>query len=139
MSRPSFFSWSAAGVDRRWLAAAFAYAAVVFFVSSRPYLRPMGPEFELKDNLAHAIEYGVLATLLFRALAPLTWPDAATTFLLIVAVAASVGAADEVFQGTVPGRRRDIADWASDTTGAALAAAVCVWRARRTRATGMAP
>ncbi|MCI0452252.1 MAG: VanZ family protein [Candidatus Latescibacteria bacterium] len=134
----SLFSLSAPGVDRRWLAAAFAYAALVFVVSSRPYLRPVGPEFEMKDNLAHGLEYAVLAVLLFRAVGPLAWPDTATTFLLVVAVAASVGAADEVFQGTVPGRRRDVVDWASDTTGAALATAVCVWRARRVLVKGSA-
>lgn len=113
------FSVSAAsskGVERRWLAAALAYAGVIFFASSRPYLRAPGPEFELKDNLAHALEYAVLAALLLRAFAPSVWPDRWIAFGLIVAVAASVGAADEMFQGTVLGRRRDVVDWMSDAT-----------------------
>ncbi len=135
----SFFSLSSAGVDRRWLTLAVVYAAVVFWVSSRPYLRPIGPEFEMKDNLAHALEYAVLAVLVFRALGSLAWPDLATTFLLVVAVTASVGAADEVFQGTVPGRRRDVVDWACDTTGAALATALCTWRARGALSNGSRP
>lgn len=122
-----------AHLDRRWLAAALVYVAVIFFASSRPYLHAPGPEFELKDNLAHALEYALLAVMLFRALGPLAWPDAATTFLLVVAVSASIGAADEMFQGTVPGRSRDVVDWASDATGAALATAACVLLARRTR------
>jgi len=104
---------------------------MVFFVSSRPYLHAPGPEFELKDNLAHATEYGLLAVFLFRALGPLTWPDAVMTFLLIVAVAASVGSADEMFQGMIPGRRRDVTDWFSDSIGAAVSVVVCMLLARR--------
>jgi VanZ family protein len=133
LSRTPFFSVASARADGRWLALAALYCAVVFYLSSLPYLRAPGPEFDMKDNLAHALEYGILAVLLFRALAPVAWPDTATTFLLIVVVAASVAAADEVFQGTIPGRRRDVVDWVSDTTGAAIAAATCVFLARRTR------
>jgi len=36
-------------------------------------------------------------------------------------VAASVGSADEMFQSMIPGRHRDISDWVSDSTGAAMA------------------
>lgn len=122
-----------ARIDRRWLVAAVLYLAMVFFVSSRPYLHAPGPEFELKDNLAHATEYALLAVFLFRALGPLAWPDGAMTFLLIVAVAASVGSADEMFQGMIPGRRRDVTDWLSDSIGAALSVAACILLARRAR------
>ncbi len=125
------FSIASGGIDRRWVIAVGAYIALIVFVSSRPYLHAPGPEFELKDNIAHAIEYGILSVLVFRALAPLSWPDIAITFLLVVAVTASVGAADEVFQGLIPGRRRDVLDWASDVTGALIAVAGCVWLASR--------
>jgi VanZ family protein len=118
-------------VERRWLVAAVAYAAVIFFVSSRPFLTPPGPEFAMKDSLAHALEYAVLAVLVWRVPSPLARPDAATSFLLVVAVCASVAAADELFQATVPGRVRDVGDWMSDVTGAALAAAACARRGRR--------
>ncbi len=121
-------------VDRRWLVAAFVYLAVVFFVSSRPYLHAPGPEFDLKDNLAHSLEYGLLAVILFRALGPLAWPDVALTFLLVVVVAASVGSADEMFQGMIPGRRKDVTDWLSDATGAAVATLLCIAMARRAAA-----
>jgi VanZ family protein len=127
------------GVNRRWLAAALAFVGTIIFVSSRPYLHAPGPQFELKDNLAHALEYAVLAVLLWRALAPLVWPDRWIAFGLIVAIAASVGAADEVFQGTIPGRRRDVVDWMSDGAGAAVATAICAGlagRPRRSRASG---
>lgn len=117
--------------DTRWLVAALVYAAVIIFVSSRPYLRAPGPEFELKDNLAHAIEYGIMAALLFRALAPLVWPDALLALLLVMTATASLAAADEVFQGTVPGRHRDILDWTSDMVGAATAAGLSLAWARR--------
>lgn len=117
--------------DTRWLVAALVYAAVIIFVSSRPYLRAPGPEFELKDNLAHAVEYGIMAALLFRALAPLVWPDALLALLLVMTATASLAAADEVFQGTVPGRHRDILDWTSDMVGAATAAGLSLAWARR--------
>ena len=117
--------------DTRWLVAAMVYAAVIIFVSSRPYLRAPGPEFELKDNLAHAIEYGIMAALLFRALAPLVWPDVLLAFLLVMTATASLAAADEVFQGTVPGRHRDILDWTSDMVGAAAAVGWSLAWARR--------
>ncbi len=39
------FSLTGTGVDRRWLAAAAFYVAIVFFLSSRPHLRAFGPEF----------------------------------------------------------------------------------------------
>jgi VanZ family protein len=117
-------------IDTRWLVAAVAYAALVFFVSSRPFLRTPGPEFDLKDNLAHTMEYAVLAVLLFRALGGVVWPDLSAAFLLVWAVTASIAATDELWQGTVPGRRRDVGDWASDLIGAALALSVCAWRAR---------
>jgi VanZ family protein len=120
-------------VDGRWLVAAVVYLAVVFFVSSRPYLTPPGPEFPMKDKLAHSLEYAVLAVLLFRALGPLAWPDLAMTFLLVVVVAASVGSADEIFQGMIPGRHKDITDWFSDSTGASIATAACIVLARRSR------
>lgn len=131
MNGTTIFSLTGTGVDRRWLAAAAFYVAIVFFLSSRPYLRAFGPEFDMKDNLAHGLEYAVLAALLFRALGPVVWPDAVMTFLLVVVVVASIGAADEMLQGMIPGRRRDVVDWMSDATGAALATAACVGFARR--------
>jgi VanZ family protein len=136
MSSKSRAALGSGGVERRWLAAAFAFAGAILFVSSRPYLHAPGPEFELKDNLAHALEYAVLAALLWRALVPLVWPDRWIAFGLIVAIAASVGAADEVFQGTIPGRRRDVVDWMSDGTGAAVAAAISAGLAGRPRRSG---
>lgn len=125
MPTPSVAAAGAGGVERRWLVAALAFMVAIIFASSRPYLHAPGPEFELKDNLAHALEYAVLAVLLWRALTPLVWPDRWIAFGLIVAIAAGVGAADEVFQGTIPGRKRDVVDWMSDGTGAAVAAAIC--------------
>jgi VanZ family protein len=120
-----------AGVRRRWLAAALVYVALIFFVSSRPYLRSPGPEFDMKDKLAHALEYGILTALLWRALAPVLGGDRLTAALALVAVAATLAAADEVFQGTVPGRLTDLHDWLADVSGAAVAATVSVLRAAR--------
>jgi hypothetical protein len=69
----------------------------------------------------------VLAILLWRALTPLVWPDRWLAFGLIVAIAASVGAADEVFQGTFPGASA-IFDWVSDGDRAPSRRVLCAAR-----------
>jgi VanZ family protein len=120
-----------AGVRRRWLAATIAYIALIFFVSSRPYLHAPGPEFDLKDKLAHALEYGVLTFLLWRALAPALARDRLTAALALVAMVAVLASADELFQGTIPGRLTDLHDWFADLTGAAVAATACLVHASR--------
>jgi VanZ family protein len=127
-----------AGVRRRWLVATIVYVALIFFVSSRPYLRAPGPEFELKDKLAHAMEYGVLTFLLWRALAPALARDRLTAALALVAVVAVLASADERFQGTIPGRHTDLHDWFADLTGAAIAATVCLLSAARAPRVGVA-
>lgn len=122
-------------LHRRWLLVAAAYLALIFFVSSRPYLRPLGPEFQMKDKLAHAVEYGLLGWFMSRALRPARRLPLVVEVLWFVAVGAGIAALDELFQGTVPGRVTDPGDWLADVTGLLAATTWSVTRARRTRAT----
>lgn len=95
------------------------YLAAIFVLSSIPALTAPGPEFSLKDELAHFGEYFILGVLLFRWLgweiSPMRW----ATFAFLVAVCATVGALDEIYQGYVPGRVMSIYDWLADIAGAA--------------------
>lgn len=123
--------WKGYGSSRAWIVVAAAYVAIIFFVSSRPYLHAPGPEFDMKDKLAHATEYGILGALLAVSLVRRTIRPLAVAFLLVVAVGASIAAADEMFQGTVPGRQRDVQDWFADVAGLAIGAGVVLVQARR--------
>lgn len=82
--------------------------------SSRPVVAGLG--FQGGDKVAHFSVYGLLATLLCRAL-PAGWRGA----LLALVIASFFGATDEWHQSFVPGRESDIMDWLADTSGAALA------------------
>jgi VanZ family protein len=114
----------------RWAAVA-AYVALIFVLSSQPSLSLPGT-FELRDKIAHVCEYGALGLLVWRA-AAVTWPTAPPlkrAVLAAIAVAA-VGAADERYQATVPGRFSDLYDWIADATGAVLAQGIGMALERR--------
>lgn len=114
-----------------WGVVAAAYVALIFFASSRPFFYPPGPDFSMKDKLAHFLEYAVLGLLLARAFGRGALRSFAVAFLLVLAIGAGIAAADEMFQGTVPGRKRDIADWMADVSGIAAGAGVVLARRRR--------
>lgn len=121
-------------IRRPWLLLSALYVALIFFGSSRPYLRAPGPDFVLKDKLAHGTEYGVMGWLVSRALRPRREVPAAVEILCFVALGAGIAGLDEMFQGTVAGRVKDINDWAADVTGVTIGATVSVLHARRKRA-----
>ncbi len=98
-----------------------AYVALIFFLSSRPYLHPPGPEFHMKDKVAHCLEYGTLGFLLTLVVAAPQMRSRWVTFFLVLAIGATIAATDELYQGTVPGRQKDIADWLADVAGMAIA------------------
>jgi VanZ family protein len=102
------------------------YVLLMFFVSSRPYLRPPGPDFALKDKVAHFGEYYVLGMLLFGAIGFAASRNRMITFLFLLSVGASVGALDEMLQSYVPGRVTDVTDWAADATGVCLGVATAM-------------
>jgi len=108
----------------RWVLL-FAYAGLIFFVSSREIPPGLVPPIPHIDKVAHVLEYALLAALAFRAL----WPDTGRPtplWVLVAGVALAVvyGAADEFHQYFVPTRECDWADLAADGVGSAIAAAV---------------
>jgi len=120
-------------IRRSWLWVSVMYLALIFFVSSRPYLHAPGPDFQFKDKLAHGVEYGLLGWLMSRTLRPTRRVPAAIEVLWFVALGAGIAGLDESFQGTVPGRLTDVTDWIADVAGLIAGTTLAVFRARRTR------
>ncbi len=117
-----------------WLLVSTMYIALIFFGSSRPYLRPPGPDFAFKDKLAHCAEYAVLGLLVSRAIRPGRDVPRGVEILWFVALGAGIAGLDELFQGTIAGRVTDIRDWTADVTGLTIGATISVLTARRKRA-----
>jgi VanZ family protein len=114
---------------RYWLPV-LVYLTVIFSLSAQPYLRPP-MEFKNSDKIWHLLEYGGLGLLLGRALrAGLAARPALAAGAGALVLTSLVGAADEIFQRTVPGRESSVLDWTADTAGAVLAFALILWLAR---------
>lgn len=105
----------------RWLAVV-AYAAVIFFFSSRT---PKGlPKIEIPhiDKVVHASEYAGLGFLLCRALRRREAPTTVDVAVAIV-LGTAYGVSDEYHQTFVPGRSgNDLGDLAADAIGSSLGA-----------------
>jgi VanZ family protein len=74
------------------------------------------------DKALHAVEYGIFALLLCRALrgGGLAWR---VCLPLAVVIASAYSASDEWHQLFVAGRNADTMDWATDTIASVVAAA----------------
>jgi len=131
-------SWSGAGHGVRrfqsWLPA-IAWAGLIFALSAQPNLRFVPNEFLdfVVRKLGHMGAFGILALLLWRALATTTarrWPWAWALALTIL-----YAVTDELHQGGVAGRHESAMDVGIDAAGALIAVAVVgsviVRRARR--------
>lgn len=116
---------------RAWLPAA-AYAALIFYLSSKPDLSPP-VRMDHADKAAHFLEYGVLGLLLLRG-AWVQWHGRSRRLVVAFPLVAGaiLAAADEIFQGTV-GRQRSAADWGADVAGLLVAVLVGVRVASRSR------
>jgi VanZ family protein len=119
---------------RRWRAVlallpAVAYAAAIYWLSSRPNPFPFLPAL-LWDKLLHALEYAVLAALLVPALRSLGLAPP-RAFWVALAAASAYGASDEIHQAFVPGRLADVLDWLADSAGAAVGAGTASLALRR--------
>ena len=125
--------WRDAAVHLSWLVPAVAYAGLIYFLSAQSY--PL-PELTARvwDKLLHATENGGLAALLVLGLDRVFRLGPLKLGAWAAGLASLYGATDEFHQSFVPHRSSDVADWAADTTGAALAAAVAVLALRRWRA-----
>jgi VanZ family protein len=100
------------------------YVLLIFFVSTRSQIYPPGPDFELKDKLAHFGEYFVLGLLLFGGIGWTVSRSKVATFLFLFAVGVSVAAFDELLQSYVPQRKMDFFDWVADAVGVAAGVAL---------------
>jgi VanZ family protein len=91
------------------------YMGLIFILSSFP--PPMElPSFSFADKLAHLLEYGVLASLIYFALKK---SQASLHPILIpFLVAFLYGVSDEVHQYFVPGRDADLFDAVANGVGA---------------------
>ena len=115
-----------------WLPAAL-YAGLIFFLSSQSHPEDNLPSFlfkEVSDKVLHAVEYGILAVLCYRAFRWAAGPALARQAVVLAIVTASVyGITDEVHQAFVPLRESSWQDWLADTIGAVIG--VMSWRSIR--------
>ncbi|HUU03401.1 MAG TPA: VanZ family protein [Myxococcota bacterium] len=103
---------------RYWLPL-FSYVAAIFLLSSFSRV-PLLSSLGIWDKLLHFIEYALLATLTVRMLRATPWPRTQwSAWLMGLLTVALLGALDEIFQGTVPGRSSDIFDFLADVLGGA--------------------
>ena len=96
-------------------------AAMIFIASTRSQVA--GPPIANSDKMGHFAVFGMLATLVLRALclrrAGTTLPRYATWIaVLLVSI---YGMTDEWHQSFTPGRSVEVGDWLADTSGALLA------------------
>lgn len=115
---------------------AVAWAAAIFWASSRPHPFPFVPEGLLAhDKLLHLGAYAVLGALVLGWLRGTRLGP--TRALVVAALVATVyGASDEWHQAHVPNRTADPRDLAADAVGALAGAAALavILRGRRARA-----
>lgn len=94
---------------------------LIFFLSSQSKLPaiPGLDKIDYSDKIEHAVAYGVLGFLTWRALniAAQKWQQ----IIITIGIAAIYGLSDEIHQLFVPGRSFDLLDLAADTLGAAIA------------------
>ncbi|NMB75008.1 MAG: VanZ family protein [Myxococcales bacterium] len=96
------------------------YVALIFSLSSIQTI-PFNLSFDGLDKLVHGLEYSIFAFLLLRALATLAWPTTSLGTLFFCWILVVVfAAADEIYQGTVPGRDSSAWDALADVLGAVL-------------------
>ena len=105
--------------NRRWIYPAIL-AGLIVVASSRSVVA--GPDINNFDKVVHFSIYGLLGTLVLRALGGRRWAVA-------VAMVSLFGVSDELHQHFTPGRSMDAADWLADTLGAALAVTLYInWK-----------
>jgi len=111
----------------KYVGPAILYLIVIFVVSSIPNLKKPDLGVSWEDKIYHAIEYFGLGILLFRAF--LYWKPTRSLpvrFLLTFLLGSFIGAADEIYQSTVPNRVSAVDDWLIDTAASLAAAVVAV-------------
>lgn len=122
-SVPVQASW--ARVASLWVPVAL-YMAGIFYVQSLS--SPPSPA-GIDDKVQHLAGYAGLGVLAARAAAGgLGRPVTLGAAFLAVALTSGYGLTDEIHQGYVPLRSRELADWYADTAGGVLGAvAAAAW------------
>ena len=102
------------------------YAGVIFYLSTQSHPEDDLPSFlfeEVSDKVLHAVEYGILSLLCYRAFRWAAGPAVARQAVVLAIVTASVyGITDEAHQFFVPFRESSWQDWLADTIGAVIGA-----------------
>lgn len=108
-----------------------ALVATMLLLGTRPGAGAYIPQPPL-DKLLHAVVFGGYGVIAWVALGSRrAW--------LAVALATTIGLADEFLQSLTPGRVASLRDLAADFGGALLAVAIAVWLRRRVTAAPPAP
>lgn len=110
---------------------AILYGIAILAISSVPNLKPPEIGWWATDKVAHFVEYGAFAILLFRSISRLEKGLARRhRHLLTLLGLAMFAVIDEVLQGFRPGRFADPLDFLSDVLGGSVALLV-YWFTRR--------
>lgn len=115
-------------VVKYWLPP-LGWALFIFILSSQS-LQGFTPPFVHFDKLVHAVEYGILCLLLYRALIEAEddrWSKRAVMLSILFCII--YGLSDEIHQMFVPMRTADAADLMADSIGAGLSH-VGLWSVR---------
>ena len=127
-------------INRYRIVPLFLYLGMIFFLSSRPYLKAPGIDFLLADKIIHFVEYSILGVLLFSGIGRAILRSKVWSFLFLLAVGSSIGAMDEIFQSYIPGRHMSIYDHLADTLGVAAGRGLAFqWNAHRSSSSGKRP
>lgn len=100
----------------RWYLPLILWAATILILTSLPTIEPPDLGFEAEDKLAHCGVYFILGILFGRALAK-GYVLQRIHFVILIGVALSFAALDEVHQLFIPGRYGDIYDFFADSIG----------------------
>jgi VanZ family protein len=96
------------------------YAGLIFFLSAQSHPARYVPSFlfGIGDKVLHAVEYGILAVLLYRAIKHTVSTRWAMSLAIFSAMA--YGITDEIHQWFVPHRQPDFFDLLANTIGATI-------------------
>jgi len=108
----------------------FAYALLIFLQSGLPSSVQI-PPIPHVDKLLHALAFGGLGILVFRAIR-VSWPEwpAGRLMLLSIVAAGLYGISDEIHQAFVPSRYADVVDAIFNWIGAGLGVLGYSWLIR---------
>ena len=104
----------------KYWAPVFLYCGIIVYLSSQSHPSQHLPSFlfGMSDKLLHALEYGILGILLYRAFHQTT--RATGSIILSIICVVVFGISDEMHQWFVPNRQAELWDLLADTIGATL-------------------